>query len=351
MVLNVKDFEATGDGITDDSTAIQYTINAAHTQNRGTVYFPAGTYLLGDSLVLYNNLILRGEAKNTVTLTLADNFYGTHISATDVSDVAIKDLTFTGPGIDANGGGGVFFSLQNSSNTSGLNFENILIQDCAGTGLQIACPIVSSFTNVTVLGCAGDAFNFYGGGTSCVLNSCYAITCTGVGYRLNQMNYMVLNGCAVEVCGIGIYLQNNCNNVSLISCGAEDNIFRSTDYPGIDYQLDGGVGNVLISCYSRNEVATGIQLNGGNPTIIGYRQLGSATNGIIGDRNVHGALLENISVSSPITMAAGTVGQSGATSEQPITNLYAGYHYYDTTLNQPIWYDGADWRNAFGTIM
>lgn len=41
---NVKDFGAKGDGITDDTPAIQAAINWTSADTRGTIYFPAGTY-------------------------------------------------------------------------------------------------------------------------------------------------------------------------------------------------------------------------------------------------------------------------------------------------------------------
>jgi hypothetical protein len=47
--ISVKDFGAVGDGVTDDSSAIQAAINAAQ---GSPVYFPAGTYILESSLEL-----------------------------------------------------------------------------------------------------------------------------------------------------------------------------------------------------------------------------------------------------------------------------------------------------------
>ena len=40
--VNVKDYGATGDGTTDDTTSIQAAINAV--TSGGVVYFPSGTY-------------------------------------------------------------------------------------------------------------------------------------------------------------------------------------------------------------------------------------------------------------------------------------------------------------------
>jgi hypothetical protein len=40
---------------------------------------------------------------------------------------------------------------------------------------------------------------------------------------------------------------------------------------------------------------------------------------------------------------------SGTTANRPTTNLRAGLYYFDTTLGQPIWYDGSGWVDATGT--
>ena len=53
---NVKDFGATGDGVTDDSAAIQLALDL-----QGQVYIPAGTYLVNTTLRIKSNTKLYGD--------------------------------------------------------------------------------------------------------------------------------------------------------------------------------------------------------------------------------------------------------------------------------------------------
>ena len=48
--FNVKAYGATGDGTTDDTTAIQAAFDAANTAGGGTVYFPSGTYCISTTV-------------------------------------------------------------------------------------------------------------------------------------------------------------------------------------------------------------------------------------------------------------------------------------------------------------
>lgn len=52
--LNVKDFGATGDGTTDDTAAIQATINYASNNNIATVFFPDGHYIYSVLYLYYD---------------------------------------------------------------------------------------------------------------------------------------------------------------------------------------------------------------------------------------------------------------------------------------------------------
>jgi len=52
MLVSVKNYGAVGDGVTDDTAAIQATITRVSTQGGGIVFIPAGTYQLSSALTI-----------------------------------------------------------------------------------------------------------------------------------------------------------------------------------------------------------------------------------------------------------------------------------------------------------
>jgi parallel beta-helix repeat protein len=65
-VINVKAYGAVGNGVVDDTTAIQNAINAANAVGGGCVYFPSGTYLISNSLIGYSNITFQGDGDSSV---------------------------------------------------------------------------------------------------------------------------------------------------------------------------------------------------------------------------------------------------------------------------------------------
>ena len=60
-VIDVKDWGAVGDGVTDDAAAIQAALNAVDANVGGVVEFPPGRYIIGTAIeITRNNTTLRG---------------------------------------------------------------------------------------------------------------------------------------------------------------------------------------------------------------------------------------------------------------------------------------------------
>lgn len=79
MILNTKDFGAVGDGVTDDTAAIQATIDAAAAAGGGEVVLAAGTYIVSGGeepsdgcLMLKSNVTLSGAGMGETVIKLAD---------------------------------------------------------------------------------------------------------------------------------------------------------------------------------------------------------------------------------------------------------------------------------------
>lgn len=71
--FNVMDYGAKGDGTTDDTTAIQATMTAA--ANGGSVYFPAGTYIVSSTIILpANNCNIYGVNKGKSVISSKTTF-------------------------------------------------------------------------------------------------------------------------------------------------------------------------------------------------------------------------------------------------------------------------------------
>lgn len=73
LIVNVRNHGAVGDGITDDTDAINTAIQYAKTNNINKVFIPSGTYLINGTIVLTNKLNIYGAGKNQTQLKNGNN--------------------------------------------------------------------------------------------------------------------------------------------------------------------------------------------------------------------------------------------------------------------------------------
>jgi hypothetical protein len=102
LTKNILDFGGSGNGVTNNATALQNAINSLAGQN-GTINFPAGTYIFQNAVSLRSGLVLKGEGAGSTILqfhlptaanlfTIAGNGYGD--SAMLPSGALIGDSSF-----------------------------------------------------------------------------------------------------------------------------------------------------------------------------------------------------------------------------------------------------------------
>jgi pectate lyase-like protein/copper-binding protein NosD len=120
-VLDVKDFGAKGDGVSDDTPAIQAAINAA--DNGTTISFPAGAYNVANFAVKNRSgLSFLGQGKNSV---IKQRSGAPRIATFEGSrDIVISKLAFDANGITSYGGV-VFYAV------TGVRIENNAFIDSA----------------------------------------------------------------------------------------------------------------------------------------------------------------------------------------------------------------------------
>jgi nitrous oxidase accessory protein NosD len=132
-VINVRDLGAVGDGKTDDLPALRKAITALQAAGGGSLYFPAGTYLISDRLLFggdnFRTLHIFGDGDTSVIKTVAplDNLF---LEATQGAE--IDHLRFEGPHV---------FNKQTNQGSAILLFKaaDTRIHSCSfwGTGFGV----------------------------------------------------------------------------------------------------------------------------------------------------------------------------------------------------------------------
>ena len=152
MIFNVLNFGAKGDGVTDDTAAIQSAIDAAAAAGGGQVYVPPGTFIVSGGeepsdgcLMLKSNVHMYGDGMGVSNIKVADGsdtkITGIVRSAygEETHDFGLSNLTLDGNRDNTTGKiDGWFngFIPGKEGYDSNVTLDGVEIKDCSGYGFD-----------------------------------------------------------------------------------------------------------------------------------------------------------------------------------------------------------------------
>jgi hypothetical protein len=273
---SVKQFGAVGNGVADDTAAIQAAIDAVSSGGGGRVFIPAGVYIISASINFKANVLVEGEFGGTM-IEMADNtdINGMFVSSGPIPFFGLRDVILNGNRNGQSGGGwagtSVGIRLAHATTSPGFGGASLI-----GSGNEINDPY-ARIENVVIVAVDGDGLQGSGAAIHC--RNIIIIGCHGCGFSnfINDAEWWgcTAGGCAEEgwVCAAGSGRYYGCK-AFFVGTGFDPNAgtygnyalgagFRITnrfqffvgcegqDTDGPAFRIQHADGNVMLSgCYS-----------------------------------------------------------------------------------------------------
>jgi len=364
-IVTVKDFGAVGDGVADDTVAIQAALNSG----AGAVYIPSGNYLVS-SLSAKSNTIIYGNGNSSVlTATGTGNILViTGVSGgTRITNVQVRNIKFQGLNNMAAGplGCGVIV----------LHAQNITVDQCyfdsfgpgagdASSGgaalcFYVNCIDVTASNNTVVNGTGylnGTDIAVYSAGGYAIItgNRTYSTNSQGIytnaaskvgriiitnnisrnhtrhgivavyGGTTEKIDTIVANNICEDCASTGIYVNTEADGVIVAN-----NIIESCSGGGRNgYTLDGGISLLGVG----EKVCIGNYINNTGYTSAGVQRVIDPAGGVPNDPT----RTTGIRVSNGVTgNVSGNVIVGGSGRAIDLTNSANGVQIVDNTISNP----------------
>lgn len=268
VFTNVKGFGAVGDGVTDDTAAIQAAIDVTTT---GQVYFPAGTYLISDTLdITKNGIALVGAGSGGTEIHMTADAPAIEMAGTSgnvINRTAVRNMTVRGGGKASTSAHGIVYKFANS-----CYIEDVVLFSCRHA-LHFEHNFQTAVNDIRVFGAGSDQ--------------------SYIGVYMAETDLTYIDNAI------------NANNVNVQSVS------------GYGFRIINGQGSKFVNCEA-----------GGSPMINGW-YIGDPTTGTVACQWMHFANCLGDSTVGPTWLLR--QGTATALSQMQFTNCWAGngdYGFY-----------------------
>lgn len=211
-IISVKDFGATGDGVTDDTSAIQYAFDAAHSAGL-KLYFPAGVYQVSSTLTAKlgthyaeYGLSIEGEGRgaSVIQFTFTDTnspVAGINLvpeSGSTGYNFDIKGMTLKGTTAAA-----VSSLIYCTTDTSGIILNHLYMRDTITAFHTPHDCWISEFHNMN-MSCRDYGIRMDASGTTNRFDGCFVYGAAVSAYKLRG-GYSTIGALAADNCTGTIY--------------------------------------------------------------------------------------------------------------------------------------------------
>jgi hypothetical protein len=270
---SVLDFGAKGNGLTDDTAAINRALNQlycvqSNPQVRRSLFFPAGVYIISGPINIPPYATLYGEGPdNSIIQMVASGGSGTCVAQTADS------LQQTGANIGSGG----------ATPPTDININNMAFQSLDDTKDIF---LVQSTTD-----CAFRSVGFYGPGTTATLDiDTLATSCVSLASLMVHTTNILFDGCRFNGTVYGVNTSDVTNGVTIAN--SNFNILYQGVALGTGSIISGGpTGTRITSNIFDNVYSSGIIIGGVSLNISGYNIFYDVADHFQGIANPHESII------------------------------------------------------------